>query len=88
MGVAVGILLLSCIQAIRHILSTSGSIPGVSEKLKMSAWSRKYTPQPPPNAAAAEFYDGAGNPPKKYGASRQPPNNIQISARPPIKIIF
>jgi len=39
-----------------------------------------YTPQSPPNAAAAEFYDGAGNPPKKYGASRQPPNNIQISA--------
>jgi len=37
-----------------------------------------YTPLPPPNAA--KFYDGAGNPPKKYGASRQPPNNIQISA--------
>jgi len=31
-----------------------------------------YNPQPPPNAAAAaEFYDGAGNPPKKIW--REPP---------------
>jgi len=31
-------------------------------------------------SAAAEFYDGAGNPPKKHGVSRQLPYNIQISA--------
>ena len=31
-------------------------------------------------SATAEFYDGAGNLPKKDDASREPPNNIQTSA--------
>jgi len=48
----------------------------IGDKLRITQY---YTPQPTPNAAA-EFYDAAGNPPKKYGASRRPPNNIQISA--------